>query len=223
MKDNTPWIKVSELKPHPNNPNEHPPEQLVKIAENIKKLGWGRPILISKDYYILAGHGAYYSAKDNLGMLEVPYRMVEYNHDSPEARSLMLSDNKLAEESYLNNDKLQFNIEQVQLKGFNTELTGFDNIELQKLDDDIKGKQEIIEDNIPEEVEPICKLGDLYQLGNHRLLCGDATNLDDVQKLVDNNKIDLVFTDPPYDFEDFSYFNHLKNISNEIFVMCSDK
>jgi hypothetical protein len=136
MKDNTPWIKVETLKPHPNNPNEHPPEQLQKIAENIKELGWGRPILISNDQFILAGHGAYYAAKDELGMLEVPYRMVDYSHDSPEAISLMLSDNKLAEESYLNNDKLQFNIEQIALKGFNTELTGFDNVELQTITND---------------------------------------------------------------------------------------
>lgn len=120
MKDNTPWIKSSELKPHPNNPNEHPPEQLQKIAQNIRELGWGRPILISNDYYILAGHGAYMAATNELGLVEVPYRLVDYPHDSPEAISLMLSDNKLAEESYINNDKLQFNIEQVQLKGFNT-------------------------------------------------------------------------------------------------------
>lgn len=197
MKDNTPWIKVEEIKPHPNNPNEHPPEQLQKIATNIDKLGWGRPILISNDYYILAGHGAYMAATEVLSLKEVPYRLVDYVHDSPEAISLMLSDNKLAEESYINNDKLQFNIEQVQLKGFDTTLTGFDNIELQTLDEKVN-PVEIVEDDFTEEVEPNAKLGQIWKLGNHRLMCGDSTSKENVTLLMDGNLADMVFTDPLY-------------------------
>lgn len=119
-----PTIKLNKLKPHPNNPRSHTPEQVEKIARSIKELGWGRPIIISTDYYILAGHGAA-EAADQLGCEEVPYRMMTHRHDSPEALAYMVADNKLTDESDWNYADLEIIFEDLKLEHFDITLTGF--------------------------------------------------------------------------------------------------
>jgi len=124
--DETGWIAVKDLKPHPENPRDHTSEQIKKIARSIDKLGWGRPIIISKDNYILAGHGAYLAATDILNLMSVPYKRMEHLHDSPEAIAYMVADNKLTDESDWNYGKLESNFEGLKVAGFDVELTGFD-------------------------------------------------------------------------------------------------
>ncbi len=194
-----PTIQISELHEHPKNPRNHSEEQIKKIAKSIKELGWGRPIIISKDYYILAGHGAYLAAKDLLKLSEVPYKQMEHLHDSPEALAYMVADNKLTDESDWNYGKLEPLIEEMELQGFDLSLTGFENAEIKKLpslnpDNNVETVEDEFDTN--QEVEPKVQLGEIYQLGNHRLMCGDSFK--EYKKLIQNDSIDLLLTDPPY-------------------------
>lgn len=129
------WIKVDDLKPHPKNPRDHTDEQVKEIAKSIKAHGWGRPIIISRDYYILAGEGAYLAATEELHLLSVPYKFLEpkRKHDEPEAISYMLADNKLGEKSDWNYGKLETNFNDLKVAGFDVELTGFDNSNINEL------------------------------------------------------------------------------------------
>ena len=204
MKDNTPWIDVDLIKPHPQNPRNHTSEQIQKIAKSIKELGWGRPIILSKDNFILAGHGAYIAATEKLHLKSVPYRKMVHVHDSPEALSYMIADNKLTDESDWNYGKLEPLMERIEIEGFDLSLTGFEETEIKKLpslnpDNNI----EVIEDDFdPDtEIESIVQPGQIWQLDNHRLMCGDSTIKEDVEKLMNGNKADMVFTDPPYGVE----------------------
>ena len=142
------WIKVDDLKPHPKNPRDHTEEQVKEIAKSIKAHGWGRPIIISSDYYILAGEGAYLAATEELHLLSVPYKFLEpkRKHDEPEAISYMLADNKLGEKSDWDYGKLETNFNDLKVAGFDVELSGFDNVELKEVD----RKLSYFNDNIPD-------------------------------------------------------------------------
>ena len=133
-----PTIKTSELKPHPQNPRQHDDEQIKKIARSIQGNGWGRPIIISSDKYILAGHGAVQAA-EQLNIHEVPYKYLEpqVKHDTPEALAYMIADNKTTDESEWNYGKLDVVFKDLQLEGFDTELTGFDDVELEEIENKI--------------------------------------------------------------------------------------
>lgn len=197
---NYPTIKISELNEHPKNPRNHSEEQIKKIAKSIKELGWGRPIIISKDYYILAGHGAYIAAKDHLKLSEVPYKQMEHLHDSSEALAYMVADNKLTDESDWNYGKLEPLCQELKIEGFDTSLTGFEEKEIQTFPSIIDKIKEVQEDDfdVDSVTESIVQPGQIYQLGNHRLMCGDSTSKEDFQKLMNGELPDMVFTDPPY-------------------------
>ena len=128
------FIKIKDIKPHPENPRDHTEEQVQKIAKSIKELDWGRPIIISHDNYILAGEGAYLAAKNVLKLSEVPFRRMKHLHNTPEAVAYMLADNKLNEESDWNYGKLQTINTDLRLKGFDVTLTGFNETELQEIE-----------------------------------------------------------------------------------------
>ena len=142
-----PTIQISELYEHPKNPRNHSEEQIKKIAKSIKELGWGRPIIISKDYYILAGHGAYIAAKDLLKLSEVPYKQMEHQHDSPEALAYMVADNKLTDESDWNYGKLEPLCQELKIEGFDTTLTGFEEKEIQTFPSIIDKIKDVKEDD----------------------------------------------------------------------------
>lgn len=135
-----PFISIDKIKPHPENPKEHSADQILQIAESIKGHGWGRPIIISSDFYILAGEGAYIAAKDILKIKEVPYKFLEpkRKHDEPEAISYMLADNNLAEKSDWNYGKLDSNLKELKLKKFNINLSGFDSVDMGRLESNLK-------------------------------------------------------------------------------------
>lgn len=194
------WIAVKDLKMHPLNPREHTPEQIKKIARSIDENDWGRPLVISQDNYILAGHGAYLAATDELNLMSVPFRRMNHLHDAPEAIAYMLADNKLTDESSWNYGKLELNFQELELQGYDLTLTGFDEKDLLNIKDIIQGDKEVIEDDFnPDEVtESIVQPGEIWQLGNHRLMCGDSTRKEDVNHLMKKDKANLIMTSPPY-------------------------
>lgn len=125
--------------------------------------------------------------------------MMTHRHDSPEAQAYMIADNKLTDESDWNYADLEIIFEDLKLEDFEVELTGFDQNQIQEVEEKLHGPQEITEDDFDPEgvVETIVQPGDIWELGNHRLMCGDSTKPEDVELLVDYD-IDMVFTDPPY-------------------------
>jgi len=132
--------------------------------------------------------------------MTVPFKRMEHLHDSPEAISYMLADNKLTEKSDWNYGKLETNFNDLKVAGFDVTLTGFDDVELKEVETKAQGKIEVEEDDFdPESVEEsIVQPGDIWQLGNHRLMCGDSTITEDVETLMNGNKAELLFTSPPY-------------------------
>lgn len=153
-----PTRKLSEIKPHPKNPRTHDKEQIKKIAKSIKELGWGRPLILSSDGYILAGHGAYYAAKDELGYTTAPIKQMEHKHDSPEALAYMIADNRLTDESDWNYGDLEIVFEDLKLEHFDLTLTGFDdadNIIPTIYDEDIPDEEQEFDESIADTVEMV--------------------------------------------------------------------
>jgi len=190
--------QLSELIPYINNSRKHSDDQVTQIAASIKEFGWTNPILVDGDNGIIAGHGRIMAAK-KLNMTEVP--VIELAHLSKEQRkALIIADNKLALNSDWDSNLLAIELKDLQDLGFDLNLTGFADKELADIlkPDQVEGLTD--EDAVPEPPkEPITKLGDIYQLGNHRLMCGDSTSIDDVDKLMPDNLIaNMCFTDPPY-------------------------
>jgi len=187
---------ISDLIPYANNARTHSDEQVTQIASSIKEFGFNNPILIDKDNGVIAGHGRLEAAK-KLGYKEVPTIKLEHLTDT-QRKAFILADNRIALNSGWDTTLLS-----LELKELDTELDltslGFDAKELAALlaPEQVEGNTD--EDSVPDvPEEPITKPGDIYKLGNHRLMCGDSTSITDVDKLLDNNKIDLIFTDPPY-------------------------
>jgi len=188
---------LSDLIPYINNSRKHSDDQVAQIAASIKEFGWTNPILVDGDNGIIAGHGRIMAAK-KLGMTEVP--VIELAHLSKEQRkALIIADNKLALNSDWDTNLLAIELKDLQDLGFDLNLTGFDGMELASLlkPEQVDGLTD--EDSVPEVLEePKTKLGDIYKLGNHRLMCGDSTSVDAIDKLMNGDKADVVFTDPPY-------------------------
>jgi DNA modification methylase len=188
---------LSELIPYINNSRKHSDDQVTQIAASIKEFGWTNPILVDGDNGIIAGHGRIMAAK-KLNMTEVP--VIELAHLSKEQRkALIIADNKLALNSDWDSNLLAIELKDLQDLGFDLNLTGFADKELADIlkPDQVDGLTD--EDAVPDTpIEPKTKPGDIYQLGNHRLMCGDSTSIDQVEKLMDGNKASLVITDPPW-------------------------
>jgi len=189
--------QLTDLIPYINNSRKHSDDQVAQIAASIKEFGWTNPILVDGDNGIIAGHGRIMAAK-KLGMTEVP--VIELAHLSNEQRkALIIADNKLALNSDWDTNLLSIELADLKELGFDLNLTGFNADELANIlqPEQIEGLTD--EDATPElPEEPKTKLGDIYQLGDHRLMCGDSASLDDAEKLMNGDLADLVFTDPPY-------------------------
>jgi len=189
--------KVTELIPYVNNARTHNEEQVLQIAASIKEFGFTNPVLIDGENGIIAGHGRLMAAK-KLGLEEVP--TIELSHLSEAQRkAYILADNKLALNSGWDNDLLAIEFAELKLLDFDLDLTGFSSEEIGALTPEEIPPGLTDEDSVPElPEEPVTKLGDVWLCGNHRVMCGDSTSIDAVEKLMDGNKADMVFTDPPY-------------------------
>lgn len=182
-------IKISELKPYKRNARTHSDEQIEVIANSIREFGFRNPVIIDENNMILAGHGRVKAAQ-RLGLLTVPFVRWDDMTDE-QKRGFILADNKTADLAGWDFDILQDELQRIDL---DMSEFGFDDIEIE-----IEDGGGITEDDIPEPPkEPKAKPGDLYQLGKHRLLCGDSTDEETLKKLMDGANADLVFTDPPY-------------------------
>jgi DNA modification methylase len=190
-------VKIGDLVPYINNSRKHSNEQIAQIAASIKEFGWTNPILVDGEKGIIAGHGRLYAAM-RLKMEEVP--VIELAHLTPtQKKALIIADNKLALNAEWDNELLTIELDELLADGFALEILGFDKDELDKLlePDQVEGLTD--EDAVPEiPEEPKTKLGDIWVLGNHRLMCGDSTSIDAVEKLLNSEEVDFLFTSPPY-------------------------
>ena len=190
-------LKVGDLIPYVNNSRTHSDEQVMQVASSIKEFGFTNPILIDDDGGIIAGHGRLMAAK-KLGLVEVP--CIRLGHLSEAQRkAYVIADNQLALNSGWDLDTLKLEIDRLGELDFDIELLGFDDDFLTSLIIEEPSEGLTDEDAVPEAPEtPTTVEGDVWILGNHRLMCGDSTSIDAVDKLMDGCKADMVFTDPPY-------------------------
>jgi len=190
-------LKVGDLIPYVNNSRTHSDEQVMQVASSIKEFGFTNPILIDDDGGIIAGHGRLMAAK-KLGLVEVP--CIRLGHLSEAQRkAYVIADNQLALNSGWDLDTLKLEIDRLGELDFDIELLGFDDDFLTSLIIEEPSEGLTDEDAVPEAPEtPTTVEGDVWILGNHRLMCGDSTSIDAVDTLMDGHKADMVFTDPPY-------------------------
>lgn len=190
-------VDVDKLIPYVNNARTHSAVQVNKLAGSIKEFGFINPVIIDGDNGILAGHGRVMAAKQ-LGLKKVPCVAADYLTEA-QRKAYILADNKMALDAGWDNELLKVEIESLQEMGFDLEFTGFDEKELAEL---FASDTEAKEDNfdVDAELEKPCfsKTGDVWQLGRHRVICGDSTNLETYKRLMGDTKANLVCTDPPY-------------------------
>ena len=184
---------IDLLVPNPKNPNKHPDNQIKLLAKIMAHQGWRSPVVVSnRSGFITKGHGRLMAARLN-GWTQVPIDRQDYANEADEYAD-MVADNKIAE--LAETDMMMVNADAQNLgPDFDLELLGIPDFEIVPTEELEPGCDE---DAVPEHVEPKTKLGDIYQLGRHRLMCGDSTSIDAVEKLMNGEKADMVFTDPPY-------------------------
>ena len=194
-------LSIDEIIPYENNPRKND-NAVDKVAESIKEFGFKVPIIIDKDNIIIAGHTRYKAAK-KLDIKKVPVIITE-DLTEEQVKAFRIMDNKSSEFATWDYEALLVEMESLKLEDYNLELTGFDFNEIEGIMDKYNPK-DIEEDsdfNIEEQLESIekkkSKKGDIWLLGKHRLLCGDSTVKDEVEKLMNGQKANMVFTDPPY-------------------------
>lgn len=190
---------VADLIPYARNSRTHNEEQIAQIMASIKEFGFTNPILIGGDNVIIAGHGRLLAAQ-RLGLKEVPViRLPDLTET--QRKALVIADNKIALNAGWNEEMLALEMKELEESDFNLDILGFSEDELKELENfgepQTEAKSE--EDEVPEApVEPITKRGDMWILGEHRLMCGDTTMFDDVRKLMRDDCAAMIFTDPPY-------------------------
>lgn len=191
-------VKITELKPYPKNARTHSPKQIHQIAKSIKTFGFTNPVLVDKDNCILAGHGRVEAAK-LAGLTEVP--VVCITHLTPaQKKAYILADNRLAELSGWDKDILKVELEEIQSIecDFDLTSTGFEAPEIDVLLAPEAPATEENTDFLGKTVPSRVKVGDLWQLGKHKLLCADCTKTSAFKRLLGVEKADLIVTDPPY-------------------------
>ena len=214
------YITTDKLIPYARNTRTHNKEQVLKIASSIKEFGFTNPILIDKDNGIIAGHGRVMAAA-KLNMKELP--CIRLGHlTEAQKKAYIIADNRLALDAGWDEELLKLEIEELQGFDFDIDILGFDTKELENI---LKEPVEVKEDDFDVEKaledikEPITKRGDIWQLGRHRLLCGDSTAVTDIEKLMNGNKANMVFTDPPYGYE---YQSNMRTKTEKFDVLKND-
>lgn len=182
-------VTLSELRPYEKNAKIHGTGQIEKLKASIEEFGFLTPCLIDEEYNLIAGHGRVMAAKE-LGMETVPCVFVEGLTEA-QRRAYILADNRLGELGEWNMELVVSELEELKDMDFDIELTGFALPELLE-------EPEIEEEQVPDYAEERCKLGDVWKLGEHRLICGDSTDVAVIDRLMDGHVADMVFTDPPY-------------------------
>ena len=193
--------QIEALRPYAGNARTHSKRQIRQIEDSIRRFGFTNPVLIADDDTILAGHGRVMAAR-NIGMTRVP--AVRLSHlNAEERRAYVLADNKLALNAGWNKDLLALELQALIDLDFDVELTGFSLAEIDFVLDEASGREpsgpDKDEDKVPETAShAVSRFGDVWQCGRHKVLCGDAREPSAYDLLLQNEKVDLVFTDPPY-------------------------
>lgn len=205
---------VSELIPYVRNARTHSEAQVSQIAASIREFGFLSPILVAEDNTILAGHGRLAAAL-KLGLKKVP--CVKENHlTETQKRAYIIADNKLSLNAGWDSELLAVELSELEGADFNLDLLGFDEVELSSIFD---ADKDVNEDDfdVEKELEEPCfsKTGDIWTLGKHRVICGDATKLETYKTLLENTKVNLVVTDPPYNVNYEGSAGKIKNDNME--------
>ena len=195
---------IADLRPYSRNARTHSKKQIKQIAASIERFGFTNPVLVSGDLEIIAGHGRVEAAK-LLGWRRVPTLALSHLNED-ERRAYVLADNKLALNAGWDKEILAIELQALVDCDFDIEVTGFSLAEVDFALVDAReanpGAGDAPEDAVPEqEGDPVTRAGDIWQLGRHRLLCGDTRDSEAMKKLMDGESADLVFTDPPYNVE----------------------
>ncbi len=191
-------IDINDIKPYDKNPRNNT-NSIDKVADSIAEFGFRQPIVVDEDMIVLAGHTRLLASKQ-LGLKKVPVHIAE-GLTNAQKKAYRIMDNKSSEDSEWDQDLLSLEIKDLIQDNYDLNMTGFTPEQIDALsvltESVLEGETD--EDSIPEPPkEPKSKLGDIYELGHHRLMCGDSISIDDVDKLMDGKKADMVFTDPPY-------------------------
>lgn len=190
------YVKLDELIPYARNPRNNE-DAVEHVASSIREFGFQSPIIVDKDNTIIAGHTRFNAAK-RLKLDEVPIIKAS-DLTEAQVKAFRLADNRVGEYATWNDELLAIEFEELQDLDFDLSLTGFEELEIESLLNEDES-EEVEEDSYEVELpkEPKAKRGDLYRLGKHYLLCGDSTSIEDVEKLTNGVKMDLLITDPPY-------------------------
>ena len=199
MKTKMEMVEISKLVPYVNNARTHSPEQIIKLRSSLREFGFINPVIIDSKFNIIAGHGRVMAAKEEK-MKEVPCVLVDYLTEA-QKKAYIIADNKMALDAGWDEELLRVEIEELEDLDFDLGLTGFDESELADLFGD--NKTAGVEDDdfdLSDALEKAAfvEKGDVWTVGRHTLMCGDATSKEDVDKLMDGKKANLVITDPPY-------------------------
>lgn len=191
-------VPIAKLVPYVNNARTHSPEQIVKLRSSLREFGFINPVIIDRDYGVIAGHGRILAAKEE-GITEVPCVFADHLTEA-QKKAYIIADNRMAMDAGWDEELLRVEIEALQAADFDPLLTGFDADELADLFDD--GEKDVEDDDFDLsaalEKASFVEPGDVWTVGRHRLVCGDATSEDDVAKLMNGKRANLIVTDPPY-------------------------
>lgn len=192
-------IPLGKLVPYVNNARTHSPEQLTKLRSSLREFGFINPVIIDRDFNVIAGHGRIAAAKEE-GITEVPCVFVDYLTEA-QKKAYILADNRMALDAGWDEDLLRIEIESLQGADFDVSLTGFGEDEIADLfaeDGEKDAKDDDFDLSAALEKAAFVERGDIWTVGRHRLMCGDATSAEDVAALMDEKKANLIVTDPPY-------------------------
>lgn len=192
-------VSVAKLIPYINNARTHSADQVNKLRSSLREFGFINPVIIDKDYNIIAGHGRILAAKEE-GIPEVPCVYVDYLTEA-QKKAYILADNRMAMDAGWDEELLRLEIEALQAESFDVSLTGFDDQEIADLFKDEEGsgaKDDDYDLSAALEKAAFVEKGDIWTVGRHRLMCGDATSAEDVERLMDGRRANLILTDPPY-------------------------
>lgn len=190
-------VPITKLVPYVNNARTHSPEQITKLRASLREFGFINPVIIDRDFNVIAGHGRILAAKEE-GIKEVPCVFADHLTEA-QKKAYIIADNRMAMDAGWDEELLRVEIESLQGMDFDPLLTGFDEKELAALfDDGIEAKEDDFD--VDAELEKPCfsRLGDVWTLGRHRLVCGDSTKPETYTMLMGETKANLVITDPPY-------------------------
>lgn len=212
-------VPVNKLVPYQNNARTHSPEQVTKLRSSLRQFGFVNPIIIDKDYGVIAGHGRLMAAKEE-GMSEVPCVFAEHLTET-QKKAYILADNRMAMDAGWDEELLKIELEELQAMEFDLAFTGFDDKELADFFGENKPEVEDDDFDLSDALDKAAFVepGDVWVVGRHRLMCGDATSEEDVNTLMQETKANAILTDPPYNVA----FESSDGLSIKNDKMASDK